>query len=159
MADPLLYEKAFSAIQHMRLGKRILAACRIAGISRAQLVELAGKDAVVGNSLKVAEDEADEILADSLVDAEEWAEYGAQDPKVAAVWSKNVRWLLARRNPGRFGDKITVEQTTTVDVVITQRLEAAKARVMNLGVPCHEVAEDGSILPTQGQYLPAREDS
>ena len=149
MADVLLYEKAFNAIQHMRLGKRIIAACRLAGISRAQLIELAGKDEVVGNALKVAEGEADEILADSLVDAEEWAEYGAQDPKVAAVWSKNVQWLLARRNPGRYGDKITVEQTTTVDVIITQRLEAAKARVLNLGVPCLDVAGDGSILSKQ----------
>lgn len=143
----------------MRLGKRILAACRLAGISRAQLFELADKDSVVGGALRVAEGEADEILADSLVDAEEWAEYGAQDPKVAAVWSKNVQWLLARRNPAKYGDKITVEQTTTVDVVITQRLEAAKARVLNLGGVVHDVNPDGSISPTQGQFLPGQEGS
>lgn len=123
------YERAFRAIQEMRLGKRVLTACRAAGVSRAQLYELAEQDASVGDALRIAESECDDILAESLVDANEWAEYGAQDPKVASVWAKNAQWLLSKRNPAKFGDKIVVEQKTTIDVVITSRLEAARARI------------------------------
>lgn len=126
------YQRAFAAIQAMRLGKRVLRACREAGISRAQLYELAGQDPSVSAALKIAEDECDTILAESLVDAEEWGQFGAQDPKVATVWAKNAQWLLSKKNPARYGDKITVESKTTMDIVITSRLEAARARVLDL---------------------------
>lgn len=126
------YQRAFAAIQAMRLGRRVLRACREAGISRAQLYELADQDPNVGAALKIAEEECDTILAESLVDAEEWGHFGAQDPKVATVWAKNAQWLLSKKNPARYGDKITVESKTTMDVVITSRLEAARARVLDL---------------------------
>lgn len=123
------YSRAFSAIQGMRLGKRILRACREAGISRAQLYELAASDESVKSALTVALDECNAILAESLVDAGEWGQFDAQDPKVATVWAKNAQWFLARADPAKYGDKIVVENKTTVDVIITQRLEAAKQRI------------------------------
>lgn len=35
---------------------------------------------------------------------------GEVDPKAANVASQNVRWLMGRRNPKVYGDKITQEQ-------------------------------------------------
>lgn len=133
------YSRAFTAIQNMRLGKRVLRACREAGISRAQLYELASADKNVGDALAVAEAECNTILAESLADADEWANFGAQDPKVATVWAKNAQWLLARADPAKYGDKIVVENKTTVDVIITQRLEAAKQRVRSIDRPVIDV--------------------
>lgn len=133
------YSRAFTAIQNMRLGKRVLRACREAGISRAQLYELAATDKNVGDALAVAEAECNAILAESLADADEWAQFGAQDPKVATVWAKNAQWLLARSDPAKYGDKIVVESKTTVDVIITQRLEAAKQRVHSIDRPVIDV--------------------
>ena len=139
------YARAFAAIQNMRLGMRVLRACREAGISRTQLYELASSDENVKNALTVAEDECNAILAESLVDANEWGFFGAQDPKIATVWAKNAQWLLARADPAKYGDKIVVENKTTVDVIITQRLEAAKQRIGAIDRPIIDITPSKNL--------------
>lgn len=133
----------------MRLGKRVLTACRAAGISRAQLMHLASTDETFAAHLRNAEEECDAMLAESLVDVDEFAHYGAQDPRMAAIWSKNVQFYLSKVRPDKFGDKIVVEQKTSVDILITQRLESARLRLEDLSAKDIEIVSPS--LPEPGQ--------
>lgn len=148
-----LYERCFSAIQHMRLGKRILSACKLAGISRAQLIALADADENVREQLLAAEQESDDILAESLVDANEWADFGAHDPKMAATWAKNVQWFLARKRKEKYGDKLTIESKTTVDIQIINRLEKAKERVASLSPSVVDISPLEEYQPLEAQAV------
>lgn len=93
---------------------------------------------------------AEDILADKLVriDAE------VSDPKMAAVISKNIQWLLSRRRPQKYGDKITVQHETSRDKVIIARLLAAKGRALaTLDAGPIEDAVEISAAPSDQEAL------
>jgi hypothetical protein len=73
-----------------------------------------------------------DALADLLVNIDNDKRFGRSDPKMAAVISKNIQWLLSRRDQKRFGDKLEVKHEITLDRVITAALEAGRNRVANI---------------------------
>ena len=47
---------------------------------------------------------------------------------MASVLSSNIKWYLAKKDPKRFGERVTVEHDVKVDVTITQALNRARQR-------------------------------
>ena len=107
-------------------GDTLTQACSVQGISyRAYL------DAVKADpNLQTIHDEAisisQDVQADKLVNIDKVV----SDPKMAAVISKNIQWLLSRRQPQKYGDRITVQHETSRDKAIIERLQAAKRRAI-----------------------------
>lgn len=77
---------------------------------------------------KEAEDRLYDTLADLLVRIDAHPEHGRSDPKMAAVISKNIQWVLARRRQASYGDKIVNEHVIKADREVISALQAAKAR-------------------------------
>lgn len=77
---------------------------------------------------KDAEDRLYDLMAEALPHIHEHHVYGSTDPKLANVISGNIKWLLARRRQGKYGDKTTVEHQLTADKEVLMALQAAKAR-------------------------------
>lgn len=71
---------------------------------------------------------SEDILADRLVNVNETV----PDPKMASVISKNIQWLLSRRRPHKYGDRIVVQHETSRDKIIIARLLAAKTRILTM---------------------------
>lgn len=74
-----------------------------------------------------AEDRLYDMMAEALVCPDDHPVYGRTDPKMAAIMSRNIQWLLARRRQ-RYGDKVINEHIITADKEVLNALQAAKAR-------------------------------
>ena len=122
--------KALEAIEHISEGCIPNVACKRAGITRKRLYSLADSDATIRKKLDEAERSGDENLVDDLLNVEAWQKYGVEpgDSKTAHVWASNAKWVLSKRRAEKYSDKVVIEQKTTMDVVITTRLENAKKR-------------------------------
>ncbi len=116
-----------NVMTHMQQhGDTLTQACSVCGISyRAYL------DAVKADPhLQTIHDEAINISQDVQADKLANIDTVVSDPKMAAVISKNIQWLLSRRQPQKYGDKITVQHETSRDKAIIARLLAAKSRAI-----------------------------
>ena len=71
-----------------------------------------------------------DALADSLLIIDRHERYGHSDPKMAKVVSDNIKWLLAKRDSKRFGDRIEINHTLTADKAITEALLAGQRRAL-----------------------------
>lgn len=54
------------------------------------------------------------------------------DPKVAEIYSKNIQQILKYRNPKRYGDKVNLDMTVSVD--IAGALDRAERRVLESSI-------------------------
>ena len=131
-------------------GDTLTRACDQCGISYATYWNTVRHSPVLQSLHDEALAIAEDILADKLVniDAE------VSDPKMAAVISKNIHWLLSRRRPQKYGDKIVVQHETSRDKVIIARLLAAKGRVLaTLSTEPIEDAIEISATPSDQEAL------
>lgn len=84
--------------------------------------------------LKALYEDADQrgadAMAEALVEIDHHGHYGQSDPKMAKVISDNIKWLLSKRKPKDYGDKIEVKHTITADKAITQALLMGQQRAL-----------------------------
>jgi hypothetical protein len=113
------------AISFLREGKTLNRACYLAGVSRHSFVTHVSKNPELQQVFDDALAEADDTLAEILVDIDQ----EHSDAKMAAVVSKNIQWLLSRRRPERYGDKITVTTQSSADQEIVGALKLALQRI------------------------------
>lgn len=113
------------AIDLLRDGNTLHRACALAGISRHVFVTHVAKNPELQQVFDDALSEADDTLAEILVDIDQVH----SDAKMAAVVSKNIQWLLSRRRPERYGDKITVKTESSADQEIVGALKMALQRI------------------------------
>lgn len=83
-----------------------------------------------------------DAMADALLNPDNHSLYGHSDAKMAKVQSDNIKWLLSKRRPKDFGDRIEVNHTITADKAITQALLAARNRVPLVDMGEAEVVEN-----------------
>jgi exoribonuclease R len=95
------------------------------GVSADELYKFRQVDATFDQKFKIARQEGLEELADSLLDIVD--EY--QDVQKARVKSENIRFLLSKRKPHVYGDRIDINITERVDIAAA--LNEAKARLNN----------------------------
>lgn len=73
-----------------------------------------------------------DAMADMLMHIDDDRLYGRSDSKMAKVISENIKWLLSKRDPKNFGDKMEVTHNVTMDKAIIQQLELARTRSAGL---------------------------
>jgi hypothetical protein len=124
------YARVLEVISLVSQGRTLTSACREAKIS-VITVQRACKDNVELNDAMVeAEQVGHDTLSEILLEIDRDPHYGTNDPRMAKVVSDNIKWLLAKKNPKKFGEKIVVENKLTADRAILDALDAAKNRAI-----------------------------
>lgn len=125
-------EERKRALELTSAGTSVQDISRLMGFSLAEFQTRRRKDYDVPALLKLwqhAQMEGIECLADTLITADK-----DKNPFQARIYSENIKWLLARRNAARYGDRLDITQgITTVD--IARALEDARARAMVAHTP------------------------
>jgi len=137
------YPAVLYAIQELGQGYTLSQACDRANITVAVFNGYIKRDPQLAEMYQEAEQRAFDALADALVNIDNHRIHGQSDPKMAGIISKNIQWYLSKKDPKRFGERVTVEHDVKVDVVITSALNRAKAR---LGQRAEDVI-DAEVLP------------
>lgn len=135
------YPAVLYAIDLLSQGATKTKACDEANINVGTFDGYISRDPQLAAMLSEAEQRGHDAMADALVNPFNDLRYGETDVQKAKVVSENIKWLLARRDGARFGDKVEVKHSLTLDVAITSALNAAKDRVVALAAPAEEVID------------------
>jgi hypothetical protein len=119
------YTRGMLVVEHMRSGDTLTNACKKVGVSRHVVATLAKNDERFREVLEDADREGQDTLAEILVDIDQYH----PDPKMAAVVSKNIQWLLSKRRVADYGDRITVDTNKSQDEAILSALNEAIKRI------------------------------
>jgi hypothetical protein len=135
------YTKAMWVVDTIRDGHTLTQACKRCWVSRATIIGMMSKDATLRQMILDATSESEDMMADMLVNIDQMY----PDPKMAKVISDNIKWLLARRRGGEYGDRMVVESTsTTQDQAILGALHEAIKRI-----PMPEQPEDFKVIEAE----------
>lgn len=93
------FAKALDVIKLVSEGETVLHACEAAFIQVQQFRASCKREPALQTMLAEAEETRDDILADMLVDVEKLP----SDPKMASVISGNIKFLIERRRPTKYG--------------------------------------------------------
>lgn len=105
-------EDMIQAIELAYQGKPIKTICKEIGISLRAMDKLRKTDALFSQTFNRARETGIEALADELIDIHEKIE----NPIAARLASENYRWLLSKRIPKVYGDKIDINMTQSISV-------------------------------------------
>lgn len=94
-------------------GKTIQQICDALGVTTRALYDATYKDPVFAREFTRARQEGLELHADSLINLADEAD----DILRARLKSENIRWLLSRRLPAQYGDKIALDVSGQIDLV------------------------------------------
>lgn len=115
--------------------------CEIVGVDPQTLVKLTTRDEGFRQQMSVARTAGLELLADDLVDISDTC----PDILRARLKSENLRWLLARRIPHQYGDRIAVDMTQQIDLAAA--LSAANRRIpVTFNGIARDVSQDAQSL-------------
>ena len=118
--------RVMRVIDYLREGKTLKSACDLAGVSRPAVLAYVRKDEDLSKLFDAALEEADDTLAEILIDIDQVH----SDAKMAAVVSKNIQWFLARRRPNKFGDRMIVSnEGSSADRTLVEALREALKRI------------------------------
>lgn len=129
------YPKIMKALDLIGLGRTRTVACDEAGISVASFIQHIKADAGLQGLLEEAEQRGYDALCDVLLSIDRDQHYGQSDPKMAAIISKNIQWVLSKRRPKEFGERVAVDINVTADKAIIGALERARNRTAALPSP------------------------
>lgn len=126
------YAAVLKVLDFIGAGKTMTAACREATLAGSPITPMTVKKAIASSpELQEAYTNATQAQHDAwvdrLVDMENDPD-GCSDPKMAAVLSKNLHWVLGRLDRQRFGDRVEVNHHLTADKAIVTALSRAKDR-------------------------------
>jgi hypothetical protein len=119
---------ALYAINEIGQGRTETSACDLANISVLTFKQTVQSDETLQALYADAVQRGSDALVDALIDVDTHRIYGHTDSKMAKVQSDNIKWVLAKRDPERFGERIQVKHDVSLDRVITDVLMAAKQR-------------------------------
>jgi hypothetical protein len=118
-------------IDHIREGYTLTRACRQAGVSIATYRRHVFGTKELQDLHDAAVQEHHDAMADALADPFGHELYGETDPQKAAITSRNLQWLLARRAPKQYGDKSTIEVTHRADETLLAALERGRQQALS----------------------------
>lgn len=106
-------------------GKTPTRACEERGLTLASLRYAIKADDELAAMFKEALEIGNDALADTLVDIDRVH----SEASMANVISKNIQWLLERRNPDKYGARVTVNSENNVSKALVAALDAAIHRI------------------------------
>lgn len=118
-----LTDKKTEAIRLASEGTTITKIRKALNISNDQLTKMMSEDAVFAENFARARHDGLEELADDLITIPE----DMADVQRAKLKSENIRWLLSKRKPMTYGDRLDLNVNHTVDV--STALSEARARI------------------------------
>lgn len=125
---PDTYSLVIAAIDQIAQGHTKTAACEMVGVSVRTFNHVVKQDELLAELFEAAEDQSYDVMADSLVNISDNTLFGTTDPRLAAVVSKNVQWLLAHRRKKKYGEVVTVEHDIKADKEIIDALQRGRER-------------------------------
>ena len=138
------YNAALYAIDQLALGHTLTQACDMARISVASFEKHINADDNLRQLFEEAERRGHDALTSALLHIDNHTVYGQSNPQMAKVMSDNIKWYLSKKDPKRFGDRVQVEHSVTLDRAITDALNSARNRVAG-ALPAPNVID---IIPT-----------
>jgi hypothetical protein len=143
------YQKFMLVVDHIRMGKLPTRACRDAGVSWHTVKTLVAREPELASMFEEALLECRDQMLEILVEIDvrdPRVPYGSADPKMAAVISANIKWVLEKMWPEKFMTKVTVQHDRPADEAITAALNAAIARIpLPRAVETPPMIEDASF--------------
>lgn len=138
------YPAVLYAINQVSQGRTLTMACSLANISVSTYKRYIANDAQLQEMHEAAEQQSHDAMADALINIDNDPVHGVTDPKMAKVISDNIKWVLARRDAKRFGDRIEVNHHLSADRAITDALTRARGRLGH-AIP-EEPIEDAQVV-------------
>lgn len=122
------YRAALYAIDQLALGHTLTEACDMAHISVASFERYINDNDQLRQLFEEAERRGHDALTHALLHIDNHRIYGQSNPQMAKVMSDNIKWYLSKKDPKRFGERVQVEHSVTLDRAITDALNAARNR-------------------------------
>lgn len=122
------YPAVLLAIDEISKGRTLTAACDIANISYSTFRNYIDRDPVLKGAFADAEQRGHDAMAEALMAPDNHALYGHSNPQMAKVQSDNIKWFLSKKRPKEYGERVQVDHSVTIDVVITGALNRARQR-------------------------------
>lgn len=132
------------AIDLIGQGRTQTRACDEAGVSVATFKAYVAQTEELHALFNDAEQRGYDTLADILLEIDSHHLYGSSDPKQQKVMSDNIKWLLSRRRPQQYGERVIVENKITADKAIIDALSRGAERAL-----MNTVVEDVSYTVIQ----------
>lgn len=142
------YSACLYAIERIAEGKTPTDACRQANLPYRVFARMCKEDTELAELRDEAEQVGHDVLADSLLNLDDPSSpYNSTDEKKQKILSDNIKWVLARRNQKRYGERIEVKQEVTIAHVITSQLEQARVRAQLAAAHTDVIDGDYVVLP------------
>ena len=141
-----VYPRVLDALEHISQGRTTTDACDRAGLSVYQFDNYINRDPDLQAMRQEAEHRGHGALADALINIDNHRIHGQTDPKMAKVVSENIKWFLAKKDTKRFGDKVEIQHSVTLDRAIVDVLTAARSRAAALPSPNNVVDAEYKVL-------------
>lgn len=140
------YPAVLYAIDKISQGMSKTQACDKANINIPTFEKYVKEDQQLTMLLVDAERRGYDALADALLQPGNHLLYGETNPQMAKVMSDNIKWLLSKRRPKEFGDRIEIKHEISLDRAITDAMDAARQRATSRTL---------ELSPTDYVQLPA----
>lgn len=140
------YGLVIKAIDLIGDGQTRSRACKTVGISVSAFASYIKNDQTIERMYLEALERGEQALADAILQPDNHELYGHTNPAMAKVMSDNIKWLLSKRNPKVYGDKIEVKHEITLDRAITDAMDRAKQRAIQQLVIEHSADEIVDVL-------------
>lgn len=146
------YPKVLNVLELISQGQTETAACDEEHVSIVTFRSYIKNDATLQVAYEEAVQRGHDAMADALINIDNHKIHGHSDAKMAKVISDNIKWVLAKRDNKRFGDRIEVKHEITMDKAIVTALEAGKRRAASLPGPVIDlvavepISEDDAIM-------------
>lgn len=145
------YPSVLWVIDRLSQGRTETASCNEAGIAVATFKTYLRNDKRLMEMYEEAMQIGHDAMADALLDPQGHAIYGSTDPKMAKVYSDNIKWFLGKRNQKMYGEKLEVKHEVTVAFAITNALEQAARRVSTMDIRQIEGVTYTDVTPVAEQ--------
>jgi len=122
------YPAVLYALGLFSQGHTVTEACDQSNIAIAVFERFTKENDELRDMYVEAERRSHDAMADALVNIDNHKVHGQSDPKMAKVISDNIKWVLSKRDTQRFGDRVQVDHSVSVDIAITTALDAARRR-------------------------------
>lgn len=118
-------------IDYLGQGKMESEACDDAGITVHLFRKYVSGTPELADLFLDAEQRGYDRNADELVNIHTWGDsHGVTDTKMLKILSDNRKWLLSKRRPQQYGDKVVHEHNITADRTIIEALSQGKQRAL-----------------------------
>jgi len=122
------YPAVLYAIDQIGQGNTLTEACDKANISVLVFKSYVDKDDMLKEMFQDAEQRSYDAFADALINIDNHKIHGQSNPQMAKVISDNIKWVLSKRDPKRFAERVEIKHELTLDRAITDALNAARKR-------------------------------